>query len=107
MDAKTLEFKLQNAGYHHPSSNNLDRGSKYKTFSDTDTAKAKSIDEFKGEVVNKLYHINKNIEDLDLCPKCKEISIRTCNCGYSDKSCKNGHVWYIDRDGKTKFGNPH
>ncbi len=107
MDAKTLEYKLQSAGYQHPSSNNMDRGSKYKTFSDSDTKKAKSIDDFKGEIVGRVYSLSKNIEDLDLCPKCKSEVVRTCQCGYSDKTCKNGHIWYIDRDGSTKYGNPH
>ncbi len=107
MDAKTLEHKLQSAGYQHPTGNNLDRGSKYKTFSDGETRKAKDINDFKGTVVGRNYSLSKNIEDLDYCPKCKSEVVHSCQCGYSDKTCKNGHTWYIDRDGSTKLGNPH
>ena len=34
----------------------------------------------------------------DKCPDCKGNSIKTC---------ANGHIWYTDREGKPKKGNPH
>jgi hypothetical protein len=108
MDAKTLEHKLQLSGYKHPESVNDDRGSKYKTFSDSDiNRKAKNIDDFKGTISGRNYTLNKNVEALDICPKCNSPVIRTCNCAYSDKHCKYGHIWYVERNGDIKFGNPH
>ena len=85
----------------------MDRGSKYKTFSESDTRKAKDINDFKGEIVGRVYTLNKNIEDLDYCILCKQKIIRTCPCSYSCKTCLQGHVTYVERDGKTKVGDPH
>ena len=45
--------------------------------------------------------------DQDLCPVCSSPPVETCNCGFSDKKCENDHIWYTDREGKVKNGNPH
>jgi hypothetical protein len=107
MDAKTLEYRLQSAGYQHPTNNNIDRGSKYKTFSETDTHKAKDINDFEGKIVGRMYSLNVDIKDLDTCIICKKEIVSTCPCPYSCKTCKNGHITFVERDGKTKEGNPH
>lgn len=109
MDEHTLKKRLQDAGYKHPDTYSLDgKTSKYKTFSDTDiNRKTKDINDFGSAIAGRIYSLNKNIEDLDACPKCKSVVVKTCQCGYSDKTCKNGHIWYVDRDGSIKNGNPH
>lgn len=58
---------------------------------------------FSESKVKQLY----NFED-EYCPKCSEVSQFTCPCGYSDKKCSNGHVWYTDREtNRIKIENPH
>jgi hypothetical protein len=86
--------------------NNVSRGGIYKTFNEN--AKGKKKDEFKPTILEANY--GKNIvekNDDDKCPVCSDYSVYTCYCVYNDKKCKEGHVWYIQRDGSIKVGNPH
>ena len=46
-----------------------------------------------------------NVEEQ--CPVCSSEAKFSCPCGYSDKTCPQGHTWFTDRNGKTKLGNPH
>jgi hypothetical protein len=90
-------------GYEHPSEHMYtSRNGVYKTF----TEGQKYQEDFGNVIVGKQYAVNSDLND-DKCPECKGNAIRTCQCGYSDKTCSNGHVWYTDRDGKPKKGNPH
>ena len=41
------------------------------------------------------------------CPECYEKAVKTCNCVNSDKTCVNGHVWYMNREGAIVLGDPH
>ena len=34
------------------------------------------------------------------CPNCKKDALYQCDCVYKDKQCGNGHIWYVDKDGK-------
>lgn len=96
-------------GYEHPSDTSLVKSSSggyYKTF--TEGKKPKKNEKFKRTRVNAMYGRVDNMKEEGLiCPYCKEPSIYTCPCGYSDKKCKNGHIWYTGRDGEVKKGNPH
>ena len=90
-------------GYEHPSEHNyISRQGVYKTF----TEGQKKQEEFGSITSGKQYAKNNDFIE-DKCPECNQISVRTCQCGYSDKTCSNGHVWYTDREGKAKLGNPH
>ena len=44
---------------------------------------------------------------LDNCPICNIEAYYTCPCAYSDKKCKNGHIWYTNRCGDIINGDPH
>ena len=89
-------------GYEHPSEHiYTSRNGVYKTFTE-----GQKEEEFGNVIVGKQYAVNSALNN-DKCPECKGNAIRTCQCGYSDKTCANGHVWYTDRDGKPKKGNPH
>lgn len=90
-------------GYEHPSEHiYTSRNGVYKTF----TEGQKYQEDFGNVIVGKQYAVSSDL-NKDKCPECKGNAIRTCQCGYSDKTCLNGHVWYTDRDGKPKKGNPH
>lgn len=96
-------------GYVHPGSESYSKNNIYKTF--TEGQKAKKKETFGTVSVGKQYaSLNTlKVEDTeDMCPTCNTKYISICNCVYSDKTCKNGHVWYTARgDGKCKIGNPH
>ena len=94
-------------GYEHPEDSKYSRSRMYKTF--TEGKKIKKTEKFGTTLAGKQYANSGNIGDLDdeLCPSCDSPAISTCPCGYSDKKCEKSHIWYTDRDGKVKIGNPH
>ena len=100
--------KLHLPGYEHPTSTNTSRDSRYKTFN-PDAKKKKDISEFAGTAVRPQYSTFDAVGPAPevKCPTCKSPPVKTCPCGYSDKTCENGHVWYIDREDKVKKGSPH
>lgn len=91
-------------GYEPPSQLNYsNKRSIYKTF--TPGLKAKKNEKFGNTIAEPIYG-HYNFEE-EKCPVCKEIPKQLCYCIYNDKSCSNGHIWYYDRDGKLRTGNPH
>jgi len=90
-------------GYEHPSEHNyISRHGVYKTFTE-----GQKRQEDSGTITSGKQYAKINDLPEDRCPKCDQIAIRTCQCGYSDKMCNNGHIWYTDREGIAKLGNPH
>lgn len=90
-------------GYEHPTFTNYsDNNGIYKTFTDN----KKQKEEFGITIVGKQYAVYGNYDE-ELCPICNEPPINICQCGYNDKKCSKSHMWYTDRDGKIKNGNPH
>jgi len=97
-------------GYVHPESELYSKDNIYKTF--TEGLKPKKKEKFGNVTVGKQYASSISFEDSkeedELCPACFTKAVNICNCVYSDKTCKNGHIWYTARgDGKPKIGNPH
>jgi len=92
-------------GYTHPESTNVNRNSQYKTF----TKGKKTFGTTTTVTQYSTYtNMDENKEENDLtCPTCKQPSLETCPCAYSDKKCHNGHIWYTSRDGNVRLGNPH
>lgn len=41
------------------------------------------------------------------CPQCGRDVLYECDCPLKDKQCEKGHVWYVNRDGHIKSGDPH
>ncbi len=105
--------KMKIEGYEHPNSSSDEnflgnalvggRGKIYKTFSDSESKKT-----FGTTVVgNNNYSKIESINNKDGCPVCSLSYKYVCNCIYNDKTCDNGHIWYTDREGNVKTGNPH
>ena len=97
-------------GYVHPNGpSNYSRkgGGVYKTF--TEGEEASDTETFSSTCVETHYAVQGGTEqeDGDTCPQCKGPSVSVCPCAYSDKTCGKGHVWYTDRSGSTRNGNPH
>jgi hypothetical protein len=94
-------------GYIHPDNTKYTNHSVYKTF--TEGLKMKKNEKFGNNIGIKNYIKTKeDINNIDLiCPMCSGMSIATCYCIYNDKKCSEGHIWYTDRKGIIKLGNPH
>ena len=108
MDLNTARKKLDIPGYVHPEVNSKSsRNGIYKTFSDGEKKK-KDMKKFKNAEVGDRYSTYKiEVNEDDNCPVCEEKYIYSCPCAYSDKKCSKGHIWYLDREGRKKVGNPH
>jgi len=93
-------------GYEHPTSTNYSTSNSiYKTFTEGQK-NVKNKEKFGNTSVGKQY-ASYGDYDEDLCPVCNKSPNNTCPCAYNDKRCDNSHVWYTNRDGKIKIGNPH
>ena len=94
-------------GYEHPTSFSYSKQRMYKTF--TEGEKAKRMEDFGTTTVGKQYasNIEQPLEETETCPLCDSPTEYICPCGYNDKKCQKGHMWYTDREGKIKKGNPH
>ena len=102
-----LEQKRQQKieGYEHPTKITTNRSKVYKTF--TEGKKAKKNEKFGNVYVDNQYSTITSPEEEEVCPVCEAEVVYSCPCGYSDKKCSNNHIWYTDRDGVVKKGNPH
>ena len=92
-------------GYEHPTNMTLSsRDDVYKTFTE-----GKKKAKFGTTKLTKRYSSQGGATNPqeDVCPTCEGNIVTTCNCAFSDKKCAQGHIWYTDRDGKSKVGNPH
>uniref|UniRef100_A0A6C0LUM4 Uncharacterized protein n=1 Tax=viral metagenome TaxID=1070528 RepID=A0A6C0LUM4_9ZZZZ len=94
-------------GYTHPTKVVSTRGNVYKTFTSGKKKKKKEL--FGNTTVTGSTYVSVNTEKkiVHVCPKCSDNDVSVCPCGYSDKTCSNGHVWYVDRDGGVRISNPH
>lgn len=107
--ARNQEIK----GYVHPTNvNNCNRDARYKTFDDGNNKKIKKMNKVKGVNSGPAYvAYGEPPNDLPefLCPTCPEKSpaVVTCPCVNNDMRCVQGHVWYIDRSGNVRVGDPH
>lgn len=90
-------------GYEHPTTlTAASRDDVYKTF--TEGKKKAKIGTTK---LIKRYSCQLGVISEDLCPTCQGPIVTTCQCAFSDKKCAQGHIWYTDRSGSSKIGNPH
>ena len=46
-------------------------------------------------------------ETSNVCPQCRGEALYICNCELRDKQCEKGHVWYTEKSGHIKTGDPH
>ena len=98
------------AGYTHPEkAQGRPRAAAYKTFTEGQKPKKKEV--FGSVSADAQYASNQELkrdeEEEVLCPVCSQPPTKVCPCGYNDKKCEEGHIWYTSRDGKIKVGNPH
>lgn len=44
------------------------------------------------------YKTSNNYNTIHNCPQCYEYAVQVCDCEYQDKTCPNGHSWYIKKN---------
>ncbi len=95
-------------GYEDPGVTNASTGHKtYKTFTEGQRTKKFGNTNVGNQYASVSQYAQKDVDRTESCPVCREKVVETCHCVYSDKKCSQGHVWYVDREGKTISGNPH
>lgn len=95
--------ELKISGYVHPTAKPSGSFNPYKTFnteskkSDYETAKNKSC-----------YATFTDKESVtNGCPTCGGDALYVCECELKDKQCSKGHVWYLNKSGHIRKGDPH
>lgn len=101
MDIENARRRLILPGYKHPEATNTTRSTVYKTFSE-------KHNDFGNTVKDKKYAtMSHYIDASEKCPECNSNIVERCQCSFSDKKCVNGHIFYVNRQGEIKIGNPH
>jgi hypothetical protein len=102
---KDLDSKLASKGYVHPTTNNTS-SSPYMAYSDENKGDyfSQNFDPYATFNSNQLI---KEVQKTDFCPVCNFKAMYSCNCPLSDMMCKNGHIWFVQKNGSTHIGDPH
>jgi hypothetical protein len=93
---------LQISGYQHPTKLQSKTNKLYKTFNKESKEKAYGKSKY-----SEIYATFSSEKSMRQCPYCQEDALYECSCPLKDKQCSNGHVWYIDKNGVIKKGDPH
>lgn len=103
-DIEKARKQLNISGYVHPTEIISNTSKVYKTL---DTEK-KDTNYFTGSKKSVYATFTEKTEtSSNNCPTCQEDALYSCDCTLYDKQCKNGHVWYTDKSGAIKVGDPH
>lgn len=97
--------ELTITGYVHPTTTSSNKNV-YKTFN------TESKGEYYVSAKTKFAYAtftskNDSMKQSQGCPYCGEDALYECDCELKDKQCSKGHVWYINREGHIKRGDPH
>ena len=106
---------LQISGYVHPTEIVSNTTKKYKTFNTESKGKdyVSSRPTSKYATFTNKEHVDGRVdgrEDGKIdkgCPDCGDDALYECDCELKDKQCSKGHVWYINKSGHIKRGDPH
>lgn len=103
MNQEDVDRKLAEMGYEHPSENNS-TNNPYKVYQEKGDNPYTSFSGGGYATFN-----SKSLTDnsLDVCPVCDTKAMYMCDCEMDDRMCKNGHVWYCDKNGKIIQKDPH
>jgi len=97
--------ELQISGYVHPTTTKSVNKNAYKTFN------TESKDDYRSSSSKPSYATftdkDTTVKQLNDCPYCGGVAMYICDCVLKDKQCSKGHVWYINKSGHIKKGDPH
>ena len=99
---ETNRKELHISGYVHPVSTSSNKNA-YKTFN----TESKNDDYATSKSKSAYATFTDKQSTSKGCPDCGGDALYECNCELKDKQCSKGHVWYINKDGHIKRGDPH
>lgn len=119
MNRCDVDKHLQNVGYSHPETTNINK-SLYKIYSGDSNSVYKSTnsaniyrtkenayetDENGNEIISS--STNSSVPKEEICPVCQTPALFKCPCKeYGELLCKNNHYWYF-KDNTKIVGDPH
>jgi hypothetical protein len=107
-----MSDKKDPIGYVHPEQPHLPGAYQYKTIN-VINEKAQYQSSTKPALPYKNFSqqpedIQEKVQRNDVCPACGEVALYRCECKqFGDQMCKNRHIWYVTREGKVVFADPH
>jgi hypothetical protein len=110
---KKLDAQLAKMGYVHPTEADSSRQPQYMAYSVTDDQKTSGMGEYKSHKPYYPYatfNAEETVSDTqrtDICPLCDLKALYSCSCSLSDMMCKQGHIWFVLKNGTVKIGDPH
>ena len=97
--------ELKISGYVHPTSNNSVYNP-YKTFNTEN--KSTNYATTKKKSAYATFTDQESVQkQSNVCPDCDGVALYVCDCELKDKQCYKGHVWYTNKSGQIKRGDPH
>lgn len=110
---KKIDAQLAKMGYVHPTEGNSSRQPQYMGYSVSDDQKALGMGEYLAPKPYDPYAVfnaensGANTDHTDICPLCDEKAMYSCSCPFLDMMCKQGHIWFVQKNGTVKIGDPH
>jgi hypothetical protein len=109
MDLNTVETKLKEMGYVHPTTSAT--VSEYMSYSDShkDTYLSNQSASVYSTYDASYAETDAQAEKKtcpSICPVCQKKATLKCNCTYAERMCNKGHMWYMV-NGEVKIGDPH
>lgn len=103
---RSLDRKLADMGYQHPTTDNQNRNI-YKTYKESgdDTYVSQEYTRYATFNANEQKEIEK--PENDICPLCDTKALYRCGCEIGEMMCKQNHMWYYTMQGEVKIGDPH
>lgn len=101
----SLDAKLSEMGYVHPESTNSNSGDGYKMYNKEGESTYVSQDYNRYATFDTKQ--SGDVQKTDICPSCETKALYSCDCEFGDMMCTNGHMWYVQKDGKVIVGDPH
>ena len=98
--------ELKISGYVHPTDIVPKTVTQYKTFNTE--SKGENYGNSKHKSGYATFTDNEYTDNYAKgCPDCGNDALYECDCVLKDKQGSNGHVWYTDKSGHIKRGDPH
>lgn len=103
---KQTRDNLHISGYVHPTtSNSYSSKSTYKFFN-TESKKDDYISS-KPKSIYATFNDKNTTKQDNKCPDCGGEALYACDCEFNDKQCIKSHIWYTNKEGEIKLGDPH
>lgn len=98
---------LSAKGYIHPTKTNIPINNPYMAYSQDTKGEyfSQTFDPY--ATFNSSQQSTKEVQKNDICPVCNGKAMFSCSCSLSDMMCKNGHIWFVLKNGFVKIGDPH